>query len=151
MQRILSTPDRHSGPLLEEKGSKTNTTKFAEQTQMHLRTNQPQVSSIQAVSVVPSTPHRPSGPLLEERNQKASNREAIITPRNIQVRDSNADQVPQQSVLLSEGSNRRIIITDEFNQSSVFERLGTRSTQPAMELKLRDDKLKQAKPKPPIL
>ena len=37
----------------------------------------------------------------------------------------------------------------EFNQSSVFERLGTRSTQLAMELKLRDDKLKQVKPKPP--
>ena len=138
-QHILSTPDRPSGPLLEEKDKKTSTTKFAEPTQMHLRTNRPQVSSIQAVSVVLSTPERSSEPSLEERNQNVSHLAASNIPRNIQVRNSNDDQVPRQPVLLSEGSNRRIIITDEFNQSSVFERLSTRRIE--LELSLRSSRL----------
>ena len=130
-----STPDRPSGPFLEEKVRKTSTTRVAEPTQMRLRTNRPQVSSIQAVSVVLSTPERSSEPSLEERNQNVSHLAASNIPRNIQVRNSNDDQVPRQPVLLSEGSNRRIIITDEFNQSSVFERLGTRHARDAVSSK----------------
>ena len=58
----------------------------------------------------------------------------------------------QQSVLFSEGSNRQFVITDNFNKdkASVFERLGTRPTQSAIEFKSGESQSAQVKTsKPP--
>ena len=59
--------------------------------------------------------------------------------------------MPQQSVLFSEVSNRQVVITDNFNKNkaSVFERLGTRPLQSAIELKSgerRSAQIKTSKP-----
>ena len=150
MQRILSTPDWPSGPLLEEKDKKTNAAKFPKPNEMHVSTNNLQVSSLQSGRTNLSTPDRPSGPLLEERNQKVSNRAAsnMQPEKNIPVQINN-NPVSRQSVILSDESTRRIVITDEFHQASVFERLGTRSTPLAIESQLRGDRVMQAKQKPP--
>ena len=151
MQRILSTPDRPSGPLLDEKDKKTNAAKCSKPNEMHVPTNHPQVSSLQSGRIVLSTPDRPSGPLLEERNLKSTNRASSNVPpmKNIQARDNIVNQVFRQFLLNSDESNRRIVITDEFHQASVFERLGTQSTPSALELQLRGDRVILAKPKPP--
>ena len=95
-----------------------------------------------------SSSNGPDGPLLEERTQKVPNRAARNTQpvKDIQVRNSN-EPSSRQSVRLREETNRRIVITDDFHQASVFERLGTRSTPPSIES--RGDKVIQAKPKPP--
>ena len=150
MQRILSTPDRPSGPLLEEKDKKTYAAKYSKPNVRHLPTDHPQVSSLQSGRIVLSTPDRPSGPLLEEKNQKVSNRIAsnMQPVKNMQAQN-NTDPVSQQSVLFNNKSTRRIMITDEFHQASVFERLGSRSTPPTIESQIRGDRVMQAKPKPP--
>ena len=78
VQRILSTPDRPSGPLLEEKDAaeKISANKLYKSNRITVPTIRPFESSTR---VVLSTPDRPSGPLLEEKNQSISNRAASIT------------------------------------------------------------------------
>ena len=130
-QCILSTPNRPSGPLLEEKDKESDATRFSEPNEIHLLTNHPQESQLQLERIFLSTPERSSDPSLEERSQNVSNQATSHTQsaRTIQLRDGNADQVIRRSVLLSQGSNRRFeIIGDSKNKASVFERLGTRRT-----------------------
>ena len=66
-QRILSTPERPPGPLLEEKDSSINTTKLGETNEMRPSVTSARESTAQIDRIVLSTPEQPSGSLLEEK------------------------------------------------------------------------------------
>ena len=156
-QRILSTPNRPSGPLLEEKGKgiSAQQAELFQSTKVLQSTNNVQESTTQRKKTVLSTPELPSGTSLEERNQSISSRvsgQLNIQPSgNILLREDKFNQSPRPSTLFSEGTDRRFVITDNFHHDNapVFERLGTRPAQPAPGLNARETKqakTKQSKP-----
>ena len=123
-QRILSTPGRPSGPLLEEKETTVESIQSHTAEDQHMR----QLSKYNQPSLVkqrvPSTPDRPSGPLLEERN---------ITNRIIMVNDKQGGHKQKRASVTNEEDDtpedQRVVINDDFYNKTVFERLGPKRIQ----------------------
>ena len=129
-QQILSTPNRPSGPLLEEKGPAIVSHQVEPRQQperLHAIENLPDQAS-QPI-MVPSTPERPSGPSLEEKN---SSRNPQTQPtirseqfQNTRTQDARIIQMQSQSLINNEDSNKRVAPFSH-KDVQVPEKLGTR-------------------------
>ena len=128
-QRILSTPDRPSGPLLEKKDigaestQETNARPHNQQTVQSLNQSQTKYGQ----QYIPSTPDRPSGPLLEEKNTTTNWMVSKSTQGNQRLkRLSISDEGERET-----SSDRRFVISDETpsKKAPVFDRLGPKRVQ----------------------